>query len=79
MDAPLKVDYPTDDDSDDNAGFSIKVNTITHNNYIGTWTGWFNKWIWERWWCDLQREWIIKTILLRVEDQRIRERTKRRD
>ena len=25
MEAPLKVDYPTDDDSDDNAGFSIKV------------------------------------------------------
>ncbi len=23
--APLKVDYPTDEDSDDNAGFSIKV------------------------------------------------------
>lgn len=25
MQAPAKVDYPTDDDSDDNAGFSIKV------------------------------------------------------
>jgi hypothetical protein len=25
MNAPNKVDYPTDDDSDDNAGFSIKV------------------------------------------------------
>jgi hypothetical protein len=25
MIAPNKVDYPTDDDSDDNAGFSIKV------------------------------------------------------
>ena len=25
MAEPLKVDYPTDDDSDDNAGFSIKV------------------------------------------------------
>ena len=23
--APLKVDYPTDDESDDNVGFSIKV------------------------------------------------------
>ena len=25
MEAPNKVDYPTDGDSDDNAGFSIKV------------------------------------------------------
>lgn len=25
--APKKVDYPTDDDSDDNVGFSIKVRT----------------------------------------------------
>ena len=25
MAAPLKVDYPTDDDSDDNGGFTIKV------------------------------------------------------
>jgi len=25
MDAPLKVDYPTDDDSDDNVGFSLKI------------------------------------------------------
>ncbi len=25
MKAPLKVDYPTDEESDDNAGFAIKV------------------------------------------------------
>ena len=25
LDAPLKVDYPTDEDSDDGAGFSIKI------------------------------------------------------
>lgn len=25
MEAPLKVDYPTDDDSDDNTGFSLKI------------------------------------------------------
>ena len=25
MDAPLRVDYPTDEDSDDNIGFSIKI------------------------------------------------------
>jgi len=25
MEAPKKVDYPTDDDSDDNGGFTIKV------------------------------------------------------
>lgn len=31
MDAPLKVDYPTDDDSDDNAGFSIKVRSLSFN------------------------------------------------
>ena len=29
MEAPDKVDYPTDGDSDDNAGFSIKVNFIS--------------------------------------------------
>jgi hypothetical protein len=35
--APMKVDYPTDDDSDDNVGFSIKVSckcTNFHNRYL---------------------------------------------
>jgi hypothetical protein len=29
MSVPLKVDYPTDEDSDDNVGFSIKVSPLT--------------------------------------------------
>ena len=31
MEAPDKVDYPTDGDSDDNAGFSIKVFELVIN------------------------------------------------